>query len=364
MTPPGLDSKAALITGGPGDIGKCAIARRLEAAAEVIVTRVLAQERKVLRLDRLLLTTAISACWRTSALPTILDQRHLPAIESLMRHYCSRMATTRYPGEYNACRGRAASIPFPALDAPTADMVGLVQETNLEDRFYSRVPEQSFTLGAGRAMVDISTTYSYRPLVASARVSGIAHAPRAGGAGLNHLDPPVFGSSQRFPGRSPPNLHCPRIRVENTPCDGRSARLDNVAAEHDAGAGTSGVETWSNRWRLPNKQPAFVTSQSVSGQTIVIDGGMPQEQCRANYEYPTSERPAAAVLPPPRAVTQLPSLVELMQVSPTDDADVFAAKTETYGPVGIYGGHFLGQAMAAGLATVDEQQARVLPIEL
>ena len=53
--------------------------------------------------------------------------------------------------------------------------------------------------------------------------------------------------------------------------------------------------------------------------------------------------------------TDLP-LSELMRVSATDEPDVFAAKTETYGPVGIYGGHFLGQAMAAGLATVEESK--------
>ena len=69
----------------------------------------------------------------------------------------------------------------------------------------------------------------------------------------------------------------------------------------------------------------------------------------------TSERPAAA-LPQAESSHANLSLVELMQVIPTDDADVFAAKTETYGPVGIYGGHLLGQAMAAGLATVDEHK--------
>lgn len=69
----------------------------------------------------------------------------------------------------------------------------------------------------------------------------------------------------------------------------------------------------------------------------------------------TSKRPAAA-LPQAESSHENLSLIQLMQVSPTDNADVFAAKTETYGPVGIYGGHFLGQAMAAGLATVDEQK--------
>ena len=50
------------------------------------------------------------------------------------------------------------------------------------------------------------------------------------------------------------------------------------------------------------------------------------------------------------------SLIELLQVTPTSARDTFSAKTETYGPVGLYGGHFLGQAMAAGLA---RQQSRV-----
>ena len=35
------------------------------------------------------------------------------------------------------------------------------------------------------------------------------------------------------------------------------------------------------------------------------------------------------------------SLIELMEVTATATQDVFTAKrTETYGPVGLYGGHF------------------------
>jgi len=34
--------------------------------------------------------------------------------------------------------------------------------------------------------------------------------------------------------------------------------------------------------------------------------------------------------------------------------DVFVGKAESYGRLGIYGGHFLGQALAAGFQTVDE----------
>ena len=48
------------------------------------------------------------------------------------------------------------------------------------------------------------------------------------------------------------------------------------------------------------------------------------------------------------------SLVELLQVKETRTPDVFEGLTEDYGPVGIYGGHFLGQALSAALATVEE----------
>ena len=69
----------------------------------------------------------------------------------------------------------------------------------------------------------------------------------------------------------------------------------------------------------------------------------------------TSATPAAGMQQAESSHAGLP-LIELMRVSATDEPDVFTAKTETYGPVGIYGGHFLGQALAAGLATVDEHK--------
>ena len=47
------------------------------------------------------------------------------------------------------------------------------------------------------------------------------------------------------------------------------------------------------------------------------------------------------------------TLVELMCVAPAGE-DRFVGQPERYGALGIYGGHFVGQATAAGLATVDE----------
>ncbi len=48
------------------------------------------------------------------------------------------------------------------------------------------------------------------------------------------------------------------------------------------------------------------------------------------------------------------NLSELMTVNPTGEQDVFVGTPESYGRLGIYGGHFVGQALSAALATVEE----------
>jgi acyl-CoA thioesterase-2 len=48
------------------------------------------------------------------------------------------------------------------------------------------------------------------------------------------------------------------------------------------------------------------------------------------------------------------NLADLMQVTAAGQPGVFTGRTEAYGALGIYGGHFVGQALAAGFATVDE----------
>jgi acyl-CoA thioesterase-2 len=48
------------------------------------------------------------------------------------------------------------------------------------------------------------------------------------------------------------------------------------------------------------------------------------------------------------------NLVELMTVSESDRDDVYIGEPESYGRLGIYGGHFVGQALDAVLQTVAE----------
>lgn len=47
------------------------------------------------------------------------------------------------------------------------------------------------------------------------------------------------------------------------------------------------------------------------------------------------------------------SLAQLMRVAATEDEAVFVGRAVAYGRLGIYGGHFLGQALAAGFETVE-----------
>lgn len=48
------------------------------------------------------------------------------------------------------------------------------------------------------------------------------------------------------------------------------------------------------------------------------------------------------------------TLVDWMSVKAAEGSDTFVGDPDAYGVIGVYGGHFLGQALAAGLATVDE----------
>jgi acyl-CoA thioesterase II len=51
--------------------------------------------------------------------------------------------------------------------------------------------------------------------------------------------------------------------------------------------------------------------------------------------------------------TQPASLVDVLTLKPGEQADHFIGSAEAYGVIGIYGGHFLGQALAAALATIE-----------
>lgn len=53
-------------------------------------------------------------------------------------------------------------------------------------------------------------------------------------------------------------------------------------------------------------------------------------------------------------MSAVPNLRELMTVTEADGPDQFVGRSEGYGVIGVYGGHLIGQALAAGFMTVDE----------
>lgn len=60
----------------------------------------------------------------------------------------------------------------------------------------------------------------------------------------------------------------------------------------------------------------------------------------------------------PRSSMSTPAvtLTELLTLAPGDHRDRFVGRPERYGAIGVYGGHFLGQALAAAFATVEERK--------
>ena len=48
------------------------------------------------------------------------------------------------------------------------------------------------------------------------------------------------------------------------------------------------------------------------------------------------------------------ALIDLLTPRPAEDPNIFLGQSRDYGPMGIYGGHFLAQGLAAGLTTVEE----------
>jgi len=245
-----LKNKLALITGGSGDIGG-AIARRLaQAGAAVIVTYVGAKDSAEAVVHDIEQAGGQGDCRQ-------LDQRDPEAIESLMQEIAEHWQ------QLDILVNNAAwniGIPFPNLEDLTADIWDRVLETNLRGPFLlARAGATLLQAGTGGHIVNISSAGGISP-----GSSSIAYSSSK--AGLNHLTRCL---AVAMAPKVAVNCIAPGL-VENTRMAQRLP--DNVAAgaRRQAVLGVVGQAD-----DIAEQTLAFVTSRSVSGQTMVIDGGMP-----------------------------------------------------------------------------------------
>lgn len=245
-----LSGKVALVTGASGDLGG-AIARRLgQAGAHVIVTFVGAEEAARTTVED------VAKAGGTAA-PIQLDQRDPAAIDACMAE------VAKDPGQLDILVNNAAwniGIPFPELDSLTPEIWDRILETNLRAPFLlARAGAKLLKAGDGGHVVNISSVGGIFP-----GSSSIAYSSSK--AGLNHLTrclavalAPEVAVNCIAPGlventRMAANVPAPLAELAR-----QQAVLGRVGQKED----------------IAEQVFAFVTSTSVSGQIMAIDGGLP-----------------------------------------------------------------------------------------
>ena len=240
----------ALVTGASGDIGG-AIAQALGSQGWHVIGTYIGEA------DAAATTVTTITDAGGSAEAIQLDQRDPDAIEALIE------TIRQNHGRLDVLINNAAwniGIPFRRLDDLTSDIWDRVMETNLRAPFLlARAAATLLSAGDGGHIVNISSAGGISP-----GSSSIAYSSSK--AGLNHLTRCLAVAM------SPSvavNCIAPGL-VENTRMAQRLP--DNVAegARQTAVLGRVGQAE-----DIANQVLAFVQSTSVTGQTIVIDGGMP-----------------------------------------------------------------------------------------
>jgi 3-oxoacyl-[acyl-carrier protein] reductase len=245
-----LGGKVALVTGGSGDIGR-AIARALaEGGADVAVSYLGHPEGAAAT------AAAVQGAGRRSAIVP-LDQRDPGSIDA-----CADLVVETF-GRVDILVNNAAwniGIPFAALDALTAEIWDRVLETNLRGPYLlARACVRHLRAhGAGR-IVNIASVGGLNPgsssIAYSASKAGLIHLTRclavalAPAVTVNCVAPGLVEGT-RMAQRLPDEI-ARRARTEAVL--GRTASAEDIAEQ---------VVT-------------FCRAESITGQVLVIDGGMP-----------------------------------------------------------------------------------------
>jgi len=245
-----LQGKVALVTGGSGDIGG-AIARRLgTAGAHVLVTYVGAEAAADKTLEDIRAAGGDGAKLQ-------LDQRDPAAIEACIA------AVEAQQGRLDILINNAAwniGIPFPDLDALTPDIWDRVLETNLRAPFLlARAAANLLKADGGGHIVNISSVGGISP-----GSSSIAYSSSK--AGLNHLTRCL---AVAMAPHVAVNCVAPGL-VEDTRMANRLPEAVAEGARRQAVLGRVGqVED------IAEQVHTFVTSTSITGQIMAVDGGLP-----------------------------------------------------------------------------------------
>jgi 3-oxoacyl-[acyl-carrier protein] reductase len=196
-----------------------------------------------------------AAAGRASTLQ--LDQRDPQAIVECMR------AVAEGHGRLDILVNNAGwnvGIPFPDLDALTPDIWDRVLETNLRAPFLlARAGAKLLKADGGGHIVNISSAGGISP-----GSSSIAYS--ASKAGLNHLTRCL---AVAMAPEVAVNCVAPGL-VENTRMANRLPEAVAEGARRQAVLGRVGQTE-----DIANQVLAFVTSTSITGQLMVVDGGMP-----------------------------------------------------------------------------------------
>lgn len=245
-----LEGKVSLVTGGSGDIGS-AIAKRLgQSGSTVVITYVGAEDLASQTVDEIKAEGGNASALR-------LDQRDPNEIEAIITQI------SQDQGRLDILVNNAAwniGIPFPNLEELTAEIWDRVLETNLRAPFLlARAAASLLKAEGGGHIVNISSAGGISP-----GSSSIAYSSSK--AGLNHLTRCLAVAM------SPDvavNCVAPGL-VENTRMANRLPDAVSNAARKQAILGKVGQTE-----DIAEQVLTFVTSTSVTGQTIVIDGGLP-----------------------------------------------------------------------------------------